>query len=460
LISFLLGDLTDKLEPSGRLDALDGVGTNVLAYYQKQDTKGLPDSSLRQRSSALSLMASVATSRGDLDGATRLYREALAGTSEAIRRKPNDPQRYFDHAQNVFYVGSIALQRGDQNAAMQAFREYKTLSDREVALDPNNIQWRMEVQNADGNLGVMLYNQRRFAEASTQLEQSLRMMEGIVQVDPTNTDYQKSLVESLAWVADSDHALGRLDDANSVREQDVALLNGLLARTHDSEFAAKLIPAQRVLGWLYASRGKTDRAIAQVQAAADQAERLFAIEPGNTIWIEHAAKAHLDMSGYLLAGGKLEQATTEAANGCRLATSLVSHDGRVADWRILRRDCLDAQTLLALATGKKSNALSSATQAVAAAKAVNSTDPIEDRYGAARAYRLLGDAQRSAGKEVAARAAWTIGLNLLPGNIAERPMEMSQHRMLLQRLGRNAEAARLASRLSAMGYREPEFRSA
>src|SRR5690349_23928193 len=67
LISFMIGDLKDKLEPIGRLDALDGVGGKVLAYYQKQDTKDLTDASLRQRSGALSLMASVATSRGDLD---------------------------------------------------------------------------------------------------------------------------------------------------------------------------------------------------------------------------------------------------------------------------------------------------------------------------------------------------------------------------------------------------------
>ena len=35
LVGFMLGDLKDKLEPIGRLDALDGVGARVLAYYQQ-----------------------------------------------------------------------------------------------------------------------------------------------------------------------------------------------------------------------------------------------------------------------------------------------------------------------------------------------------------------------------------------------------------------------------------------
>jgi tetratricopeptide (TPR) repeat protein len=460
LISFMLGDLKDKLEPIGRLDALDGVGGRVLAYYQKQDMKSLPDASLRQRASALSLMASVATSRGDLNGAMRLYREALAGTSEAISRKPNDPQRYYDQAQNVFYVGSIYLQRGNQKAAMAAFRNYKTLSDKEVALDPNNITWRMEVQNADANLGVMLFNGRQYPAAAAQLEQALNVIEGIVRVDPNNMDYQKSLVESLAWVGDSEMAQGHLDQAITARDREVAVLDRLLAKTRDSEFGAKLIVAHRSLGWLYASRGRKALAIAQVQQAAEQAERLFEVEPGNSIWIERAARGHLDMSDYLLGSGKIQEATAETATGCRLTGALVARDPKEADWRALQRDCFEAQSNLALASGSKAQAISYATQAVVVAKAVKSTDPIEDRYGVARAYRDLGDAQSSAGDAVAARAAWLAGLNAIPANIVERPMEMSQHQMLLQRLGKSAEAAQLARKLLGMGYREPEFRSA
>ena len=44
-------------------------------------------------------------------------------------------------------------------------REYKRLADRMVALAPDNMKWRMEQQNADSNLGVLLFEQRRFAEA-------------------------------------------------------------------------------------------------------------------------------------------------------------------------------------------------------------------------------------------------------------------------------------------------------
>ena len=129
LVAFMVGDLKDKLEPIGRLDALDGVGSRVLAYYSKQDTAELSDAALLQRSRALSITAQVAYLRGHYDSATQLYRQAVAGTAEAIRRNPDDPQRLFDHAQNVFWIGEIARKRGEIDQAEAAYREYKRLAD-------------------------------------------------------------------------------------------------------------------------------------------------------------------------------------------------------------------------------------------------------------------------------------------------------------------------------------------
>ena len=144
LVAYMLGDLKDKLEPIGRLDALDGVGSRVLAYYRKQDAGELTDAALLQRSRALSLTAEVSYLRGNLDTAERLYREALDGTGEAIRRDPDDPQRLFDHAQNVFALGFIARDRGDSRAVEAAARQYKDLASKMVALDGDNMKWRME----------------------------------------------------------------------------------------------------------------------------------------------------------------------------------------------------------------------------------------------------------------------------------------------------------------------------
>ncbi len=53
LIEFMLTDLRDKLEPVGRLDALDVVGERALEYYANQNLASLDPDSLGRRSRAL-----------------------------------------------------------------------------------------------------------------------------------------------------------------------------------------------------------------------------------------------------------------------------------------------------------------------------------------------------------------------------------------------------------------------
>src|SRR4051794_1039916 len=191
LVAFMLGDLKDKLEPIGKLDALDGVGSRVLAYYGKQDASELSDAALLQRSRALSLMAEVSYLRGDFATSSGLYRQAMLGTAEAMRRNPDDPTRIFDHAQNVFYVGEIALNQGRLADAEKQMREYKSLALKMVALGPDNMKWRMEEQYAEVDLGLILLNQRRFSEAAAQFTLALSTIDALATADPRNGDYQK-----------------------------------------------------------------------------------------------------------------------------------------------------------------------------------------------------------------------------------------------------------------------------
>ncbi len=332
LVEFMLGDLKDKLEPIGRLDALDGVGTRVLAYYEKRDTADLSDAALAQRSKALSLMGEVAVQRRDLDGASRLYRGAMAGTGEAIRRQPDDPQRLFDHAQNVFWIGQIAIFQGSLPQAASAFREYKRLADRMVALDPNSIKWRMEVYNAEANLAGVLTKQRRFEEAAALWNQLFRMISALTTADPRNREYRQSLVESLAWYADAERDLGRLANATALRERHVALLSQLESETGDVTYRQKLMSAQRYLGGLYAIRGRNDDALRQLRSAIATSDRLTATDSENSRPLEEGFMARLAAANILLASGARDEAASMTQAGCELARNLLSKDPTIPAW--------------------------------------------------------------------------------------------------------------------------------
>lgn len=457
LIGFMLGDLRDKLEPVGKLDALDGVGGRVLAYYRNQPIDDLSDSALSQRSRALSLMADVATQRGNTDAALNLYREAMAGTAEAIRRKPADAVPLYDHAQNVFYVGQIAYVRGRLDEAAARFTEYKQLADRMVALDPNNMTYRVEVQNALANLGSVRIAQRRFLESAALSEQALRAIEAVTTFDPNRRDYQESLAESLAWSADAERDAGHLDKAVALRERHLALLTSRLARTGDVTYRQRLIGAERKLGMLYALRGQLGPATDHIRAAVAHGDQLTSVESGNGKWREYWAVAKSNLAYILIVSGKPDQAVPEIDSACATITQLLAKDPSSADLRTDMRECWMMRGYAAYAKGADADAATAAQKAVDVGRTVKSADSGLDAFGLARAFRLLGDSRKRMGDGPGAAAAWNSAFQSLPHVAAERPIETQEHAIILARLGHTAQAQQLKERLAATGYRLPEI---
>ena len=456
LIGFMLGDLRAKLEPVGRLDALDGVGSKVLDYYKKQNMSDLSDAALQQRSRALALMAEIAYARGDSVEALRQYEAALAGTAEALRREPDEAQRLFDHAQNIFWIGELARDRGQLDIAARASREYKSLASRMVALEPDNMRWRVETQYADANLGIVLLAQRKFEEAAQSFRRALVTIQGLANADPNNGEYRLGLAEALAWLADAELAAGRLDDAITLRQRQVTLLNQLLDKSGgDVGFREKLVPAYRALGHALGARGALDLAIANFRQAADHARALISVESQNRTWISYAAAARLDLAYYLLDMGQVANAALETRSGCDLAQGLRSRDPTVVHWRMAHRDCLSMQSQIALASGEPKRAMSLADEALSDARAIRSGEPLADTYGVARATRMIGDVRQQLGDTAGARAAWLAAIAQLPKGVVERPVEMAERTQLLERAGRLSEAQSLRTKLDAIGYRLP-----
>jgi tetratricopeptide (TPR) repeat protein len=452
LIEFMVGDLRQKLEPIGRLDVLDGVGSRVLAYYSKQQTSELSDAALLQRSRALALMAKVAFQRGNLGDAQGLYAEAMAGTAEAVRRSPDDAELLFQHAQNVFYVGEVARFRGLPAQSEAGYREYKRVAGQLVALEPDNLKYRMETLYADENIGISLYDQHRFAEASQQFQRALGPMEKLASLYPDKVTYQKEIANALAWAADAAASQGDFRSALASRERELALLKRLPSGPTDTAVQRQLVVTYQPLGMLLAEQGRTDEAIAQLHRAVAAADELTPIEPGNADWKRRAASARLELAKTLLSAGQKDEARTMTEAACGIIGSLPASDTS-SERRSLRTDCFGMRARLALASGATEAALNYAGRALASVRTELNEDPLKIRYRAAAIYRLIGDARQRSGDTAAATAAWKTAFAQLPADTAERPREMFERAEILRRLGQEEEADAISAKLESTGYR-------
>jgi tetratricopeptide (TPR) repeat protein len=457
LVGFMLGDLRKKLEPLGRLDTLDAVGAKALGYYEKQDKAALSDEALAQRSRALTLMGEIANTRGDLDGALQRYREAHASTAEQLRRDPANPQRLFDHAQNVFWVGYIAWQRGQTDQAAAAFREYKRLATQMIALAPEDPKYRLEGTYADTNLGTVLMEERRFAEAAAAYRSALVATEALAAANPRSDDYPKMMIESLAWLADALENKGQIEDSIGQRERELALAGQLAAKNSDVEIRRSTVVAHRALGRLLTSRNQLGAGLAHLNMSTNIADTLVATEPGNSQWLQHAAWSELDLGGLLLLDGQKDNAASAVRKGCDLTARLIAKDRSVVEWNDrLRRSCAMGRARLALANGSTGEAMALA-QDAARATAVTIAAKADTRLAIATARALVGDIRAANGDRAGARREWLAAQAALPRGDAEAPMVLARRAILLRRLGDEPGARALAGRLDRIGYRHPEY---
>lgn len=454
LIEFMIGDLKDKLEPVGRLDALGAVGSRVLAYYERQDKGDLADDALAQRSKALTLMGDIAQRRGDIQGALKLYREGLDSTAEALRRDPDNPQRLFDHAQNVFWIGELARQLDQTDRAEEAFRQYKQLADRMLALEPSNPSWQMEALYAATNLGIVLHETRRYPAAIAEFERALAAAEALTRGEPASEEFRSMRLETLAWLADAQLGAGRMNDAVATRRVQLQSLDAAL-RTEGENMSLlqQEVPARRSLGRMLAFRGDLRGARQQLERAVGVAEQLIGSEPDNMIWLQLAAGAQLDLSGVLLASTELEPADKALVGGCEKVERLQARDGRKPDLQSLMVECFSRRARLALARGAPGEALVWSGQALAAAQSLSGGDGVERAFAVAAVYRLIGDVHQEAGDMQAAQSAWRTALRTWP-NAPHMPQRVALKADLLRKVGRATEARPIEAQLTTMGFRQ------
>jgi tetratricopeptide (TPR) repeat protein len=328
-----------------------------------------------------------------------------------------------------------------------------------VALAPDSMKYRMEIQYADTDLGVVLSDQRRFTEAVAQFTDALNTMDAISTADPSNQDYKQSVAESLTWLSDAERAIGNYDRAIAHRQRTVAIYNQLLAQTGSAKYREHLVPALRSLGTLYFERGQAPIATELLRASIAQADTLVTLEPANAIWLEYDLRGRLVLARLLLVTGKRDEAAAQTSAGCQAINTLLKRPSVKPDWRNDLFGCFTLRAQLSLAKDDKQQAVLLANQALETAKTVHTADAPADAFRVARAYRLVGDIARDSGDVNGARSAWNSGLAAIPAGVTEQPDEIAEHAAILQRLGQVAQAQQLNKRLTAMGYRREMERS-
>ena len=428
LIEFMLSDLRKELEPSGRLDAMDGVAREALSYYRAQRPAQLDDQSLARRARALRLMGEVSLQRGELRGALDNFTQASATTAELLARSPASAQDIFNHAQNVFWVGEIARQRGDFAQAEASFRQYFAFAQQLIDIDAQNSDWQAEVGYAQSALGTLFVQEGKASAASEAFERSLAIALRLAARKPADLSLQLEVGQGHAWLADALQQQGRMADARVHCEAELKIYREVLTKDptlRQAKFAT--VDALQTLASLAMIAGDADSATRELAEAIRRAEALLESEPSNMNLKSVVAVAQVAYGEALIASAGTELADAAQKRAEALISDVLKHDDSVELWQEYRDRGTLLQAAISARRGQIQEALDLDHAVLSRLKIRSQSKANTPSYWLLERSRLqLGDHLATTGAVREANEQWAAIVTSLPG-----PLESYEPRLLL-----------------------------
>lgn len=458
LIEFMLGDLRKKLDAVGRLDVLDSVGEKALGYYARQEADRLDADALGRRSRAIHLIGEMREQRGQLEDALAAFQSAADTTAHLLERSPYDGQRIFDHAQSVYWVGYIAWQRGQAKAAEEAFRKYLELAQQLVRIDPNNLDWEVELASAHINLGTVLLGTSRPADA---LKEYAEASEPLSRLSARRPELVFELAHNFGWIAKAREALGDYDAAIAAQQTKIELFRKVPAAEKNKQVQRGLQNGAVELSLLELARGDLKAAEQYARDAVQRADALVAADPENRFW-----QAQLHVADWVLGEaeaalgnrGEARQHVQRALDG---ADKLIAIDASVANVQVkLKGRALKLAAQLALA--EKRNGPGAEIEAYLAkiGDFIAQGKILDNEQGVivAQAELMLGDLLAAEQRQDAAATHWRAAAERAQqyaeyGNVPA--LTLLAHARL--RLGSVEQASKIAMRIESTSYRHPAY---
>ena len=285
LINFMLGDLSDRLQPVGRLDILESALQQVDQFYADIPSDHLSPESQRHRANTLFQAATIHAEQGRLAESITNYHAAIDGYSRLLAAYPTNLQWRFElgRARNDLGIAFLILHQ--YTNALPVLQE--TLKERELlcAGNPTNTQWLGGYGSTAVNLGTIFRYLQRPSEAMDCFAKAEAAFREWLRLDPTATAPKDRLATLRSSQGRLYIDLHQLDLAAAAFNEKIQILHDLLKKdAKDTRRRAELELGLAYLAEFEMSRSNYLAALAPLDEAVPIGEQLSARDPSNREW--------------------------------------------------------------------------------------------------------------------------------------------------------------------------------
>ncbi|HJP97537.1 MAG TPA: toll/interleukin-1 receptor domain-containing protein [Rhodanobacteraceae bacterium] len=391
-LNFMLGDLHEKLEATGRLDLMSAVTDRAMALFAASKPGSLTDVELTQESQALVQIGQIRLQEARYGPAMDAFRRAEQRSAELAARHPDDGRFLYDRAQAESWIGSVYWQQRRLTDAGKWFTRYRDSTLALLKIDPENKDWQLESTYGEHNLAVLALDRGELDAAQHGFRAELATQQRLALEQRDNTELAANMANTVSWLGTVAERKGDLSGALHLFTTQAEQLGALRAK-HPED-------VRWLIAWSAAKQHQTEalqlvgqvgQAKASIDAVVAALEALVEKDPANRDWQAELA-ASLVRRAYVDAAAKDASAADAASSR---AVGILETNAREADahvdksvtswlsraWRL--------RAVLALQRGHAKAASDAAGQSLEEATRGAATDAVDDEALADRADALL-----------------------------------------------------------------------
>ncbi|MEW6989621.1 winged helix-turn-helix domain-containing protein [Colwelliaceae bacterium 6441] len=233
LISFILFDLKDKLQPLGKLELLNIVADKALNYFELAGTENLTGKALMQWTESLHILGEVNISKNNFTVAESYFKQTEAALKYALQKDETNEKLLELYMLTNYWLGYSAFLQVDYKAAEPFFYQYLTYADILFSLYPKD-NWHLEKSYALNNLGSLAEKNNQLDLASDYFEQSALIKLALLEKQPNNSVIRSDLAGTRSWQSNIKAKSGQLFTAIDYLKEALSQVNKI--NSVDSSF--------------------------------------------------------------------------------------------------------------------------------------------------------------------------------------------------------------------------------
>jgi tetratricopeptide (TPR) repeat protein len=459
LVTFMLGDLNDKLLDLSRLDLLSAVNEKAMQYFNSLPSADVTDETLAQRAQALKRIGNIRLEQGQLPQAMESFLAAVTLSGRLASAAPRDVKRQLAHADVLAYIGLTRWNQGDLGAAQREFDAAHDVLSRARNIEPDNTELLFQLSTVDSNNGHVFEARGEFDQATIRYRRMLEATQQLVKLQPDKLDWQNQLGLAHNNLAKMALLGGDLHAAIDGYRADMEIeAKAMALDPRNNAQRERLLVARATLGRTLAQAGKLDEASTLLRQALDDAHQLYAIEPTSTSFQEDIGLYSGQLARLQRLHGDNVDAAKLAAQSLAIFDQLVATDSSQRAWQRERAETLVEIAAQAMTAGERGDKATAPLREALAVLEPQLADNTQDRAAVlATIDARLRLASLSPAPEREALASKALGSIEAQASARADPRLRALQVESLSLLGRDTEARTAGESLMTSGYRDVGF---